>query len=429
MNNVTSVKERAAYGGYFAGQNFLLIIVLNFLMLFYTDHVGISAASAGLLFLVARIWDAVNDPIMGMVIDKVNLKSGKFKPWINSVIFLLPLATILLFSSPADSPGGRLLWAWLTYIVWGMIYTVSDIPIFALATVMTPNHDERIRIISTGRLAAGIGGLAGAILITPLKVQVGWTPALIILSLAVMTIMVPVKYKTVERVHYERKTASAGDVLRSLLKNRYLLLIYVIIILTNITNSTSATMVYFVTYNLNNELLIPLISLAAASSFIILPPFLPILIRKLGKRNIFLTLMIFSILSSVVFYFAGYTNLVIVFIFVMFKYIALNLPVIMMAMFTTDCLEYGFKMTGERYEGIVFSVQTFSIKMTLALQGVIGAFALSRSNYLPNEIQSEETLKEIWRMNTLYPLVGQIAAVVLFWLFYTLKEEECIHDQ
>ena len=106
----------------------------------------------------------------------------------------------------------------------------------------------------------------------------------------------------------------------------------------------------------------------------------------------------------------------------MYISIALNLPILMMAMFTSDCLEYGYSKTGQRNEGMVFSVQTFSIKITLALQGIIGAFALSRADYVANQIQTENTLLEIWRMNTLYPVLGQILAIIVFYFFYNLSE-------
>lgn len=425
MVSEVSLKERVAYGGYFAGQNFLLIIILNFLMLYYTDFVGLKPLSIGILFLIARIWDAINDPIMGIIVDKVNFKSGlKFKPWINIVIYLLPLGTILLFTNPFEDPESKLVWAYITYILWGMIYTISDIPIFALATVMTKFNNERVKIIAIGRLFAGIGALCGAILLTPLKVKLGWSKSIVIIALIALVVMMPVKYLTRERLKYPRGKNSILELIKAVVNNKYLLLIYLVFILTNITNSSSTTMVYFVTYNLGNELLIPLLSLAAASSFIILPILLPSLVIRYGKRKIFISLMSISVVSSILFYYVGYSNIVVVFIFICFKYIALNLPVIMMAMFTTDCLEYAYITTGKRFEGVVFSVQTFSIKITLALQGVIGAFTLSRSGYMPNIPQSSSTLKEIWRMNTIYPTLGQILAILVFINFYKLREED-----
>ncbi len=421
----TSKLERASYGSYFAGQNMILIIVLQFLMIFYTDVVGISAAAVGTLFLVARIWDAVNDPIMGILVDKISFKSGKFKPWISIAIFILPLATIFLFLDVSHTPEMKLVYAYTTYIVWGMLYTISDIPIFALATVMSDDIDERTRIISIGRLAAGIGAVFGVVIISPLANALGWSLAMTGVAGLTFLLMLPVKYKAMERVIYQRtRKQPFVKLIQSILGNKYLLVFYGVVILANLTNTSSATVVYFVKYNLGNENLIAVLSLAAASSAIILPFFLPKWIHAVGKRHVFMSSMFISIASSLAFYAIGYSNVVVVFVFVALKYIALNIPIVMMGLFTADCLEYDYYHSGSRNEGIVFSAQTFAIKMTLALQGIMGAFALSRAHYLPNVVQSPETLNEIWKMTTIYPVFGQILALIVFWRFYKLSEEE-----
>jgi len=238
-------------------------------------------------------------------------------------------------------------------------------------------------------------------------------------------LMLPVKYKAMERVLYNRNPdQSFKKLITSITSNKYLLIFYGVVILANLTNTSSATVVYFIKYNLGNENLIPLLSLAAAASAIILPFFLPRLIHIFGKRKFFIGTMLLSILSSLLFYVVGYGNLGVVFIFVALKYIALNIPILMMGMFTSDCLEFDYYRSGNRNEGIVFSAQTFSIKITLALQGIMGAFALNRANYIPNVIQTPETLDEIWKMTTIYPVLGQAAAVLIFWLFYKLSETE-----
>jgi GPH family glycoside/pentoside/hexuronide:cation symporter len=380
------------------------------------------------LFLVARIWDAVNDPMMGIIVDKVNLKGGKFKPWVNGVVILLPLMTIFLFQNPAESMGAKITYAFITYIIWGMIYTLGDIPAFALSTVMTDNPDERVKIIMIGRLLGGLGALIGVILMTPLKVMLGWSNAVLVLSIIAFFMMVFVRKLTVERILYDRPAfASITTIIKSVSGNKYLIIFYSVVIFTNLTNTSSGTVVHFVKYNLGNEMLIPVLSLAAASTSIFMPLILPKLIFRFGKRNLFMGLMGISIISSVLFYFIGYSNIVVVFIFIALKFLALNLPVLMMGMFSTDCLEYGYYRNGTRNEGTVFSIQTFSIKLTLAMQGAIGAYALGKANYVANAVQSQETLMELWRMTTLYPIFGQIIAVVLFYFFYHLSEAEVVN--
>lgn len=421
----TSRLERLSYGGFFAGQNLFITLTLQFLLIFYTDVVLLPTNVIVALFLVARIWDAVNDPIMGIVVDKVKLKGGRFKPWVNIVVILLPLITILLFQNPAESMGAKITYAFLTYILWGMIYTLGDIPAFALSTVMTDDPDERVKIIMLGRLTGGLGALIGVILMTPFKAMLGWSNAVIVLSVIAFLMMVFVRRFTIERIIYDRPAfSSIKTIIQSVSGNKYLLIFYFVVILTNLTNTSSGTVVHFVKYNLGNEMLVPVLSLAAASTSIFMPIFLPGLIYRFGKRNLFMGLMGISIISSMLFYFIGYSNIVVVFVFIALKFLALNLPVLMMGMFSTDCLEYGCFKHGNRNEGIVFSIQTFSIKITLAMQGAIGAYALGRANYVANAVQSQQTLQELWRMTTLYPIFGQILAVAVFYFFYHLSEDE-----
>lgn len=421
----TSKLERLSYGGFFAGQNLILILTLQFLLLFYTDVVMLPTNVIVVLFLIARIWDAIIDPIMGIIVDKMNFKGGKFKPWVNSVIILLPFMTILVFQNPAESMQAKITYAFISYIIWGTLYTLGDIPAFALATVMTDNPDERVKIIMLGRLLGGLGSLVGVVLMTPFKAVLGWSNAVVVLSIIALLMMVFVRKMTVERIQYDRPAfSSLRTIIRSVWGNKYLLIFYSVVILTNLTNTSSGTVVHFVKYNLGNEMLVPVLSLAAASTSIFMPLVIPRLIYRFGKRKLFMGLMSISIISSVLFYFIGYSNIVVVFIFIALKFLALNLPVLMMGMFSTDCLEYGYYIHGTRNEGIVFSIQTFSIKITLALQGAIGAYALGKANYVANAVQSKETLNELWRMTTLYPIFGQIIAVVVFFIFYHLSEAE-----
>jgi len=151
------------------GQNMIIGIVNSFILYFYTDIFLIPAGAVTLLMFVARVFDALNDPIMGSIVDKTRTKWGKLRPYLFATIIPLALITSLLFYAPDISDNGKIVYAYITYISFGVIYTICDVPFWGLASAMTPNPKERIRFISFSRLFHSIGG-ALPIAIIPLFV-------------------------------------------------------------------------------------------------------------------------------------------------------------------------------------------------------------------------------------------------------------------
>lgn len=156
MNKISSF-EKFSYGLGCFGQNLVYGLMSSYLMIFYTDNFGLAAATVGTLFLLARIWDAVIDPIIGVLVDRVNTKWGKFRPFILFGGILAGLLTILCFFNPNIGSTGKIIYAYLTYIIWGTAYGVMDVPYWSMAPTMTLDPDERTSIISIPRIAAIIG--------------------------------------------------------------------------------------------------------------------------------------------------------------------------------------------------------------------------------------------------------------------------------
>lgn len=251
---VTNRLERLAYGGYFMGQNLIYFLVYQFLMLFYTDVVGITAGAVGTMFLIARIFDAVNDPIMGIIVDKTNLEGGKFIPWIKLVIFLMPLTTVILFIKVGGGGINSLIYAYITYLIWGIIYTISDVPIFALATVMTHNSNERVTLISIGRIGAGLGSVIISLFFMTLLSKIAWTGTVLLLATLALLSMLPLRYLGRERYVYQQKEVlSLKKIFSFVLNNKYLLIFYGAIIMASLTNTSTVSINYFAIYNLGNE--------------------------------------------------------------------------------------------------------------------------------------------------------------------------------
>lgn len=426
LNFVTSRKERLSYGGYFLGQNIIFMIVLQFLMLFYTDEVGLGAAAVGLMFFVARTWDAINDPMLGILVDKTNPKKGKFKPWINAVIILMPIATILLFINPKLGGTGNLVYAYVSYILWGMIYTISDVPIFALATVMTDNVDERVSLITYGRIAAMFAALLGVAVFMPIVKAMGWTQAIIIMSIIAFITMIPIKFFTVERIKHDRSGGlSFKDIFEFIKSNRPLIVFYSAFLIAGAFNTIMVVQNYFVIYVIGNEDLIPVFGVVSFLPLFVVMPFLPKMIKKYGKKKIFIVGTTVSIIANIIFYIVGYSNLPIVLILSMIRGLGSFIPMMMMGMFSADFVEYGYYKTGKRAEGISFSVQTFATKFSQAIGAVIGGFLLENVyGYVPNVDQSAKAIKGIFTSYTLIPTIGLIFSVLIIGFFYKLKEDE-----
>ncbi|QWC00196.1 glycoside-pentoside-hexuronide (GPH):cation symporter [Mycoplasmatota bacterium] len=422
----TTKMEKASYGSWFFGQNIIYMVVTSYLAIFLTDEVGILEAVVGTLFLVARIWDAINDPILGGVVDKYQPKKGKFMPWINAVTIFLPIITIFLFWNFNGNGTFNIVYAYLSYIIWGMLYTISDVPIFALATTMTEKTYERTKLIAIGRLAAGVASMLIGLIAPVMIVEMGYTLMVVIFMGISLLVMIPLRFFVKERVIKKReRPVTLKTMFKAVFNNKYLLIFYLSYIAVNTTFTTMTIAPYFAKWNLGNLELLTTIYATLAVPMIIIPIILPAMVKKFGKYKIFMTGLGVSIVFSILQYFVGY-DLFILFLIINFvRLTGLLLPMTMNGMFSADCVEYGAYVTGERNEGVTFSVQTFSTKLGSAFSAALALFVISAYGYVgTNLVQSSQALQGIWVALTLVPVLGLIIAFIIFGFMYKLNEED-----
>jgi len=425
-NYLTSKAERFSYGAWFVGQNIIYFMVISYLAIFLTDEVGIVEGAVATLFLVARIWDAVNDPMLGSLVDKANLKKGKYKPWVDAVTILMPIITILVFWNFNGSYGFNLAYASISYIVFGMIYTVSDVPIFALATVMTDNPDERVSIISIGRVAAGVASLIIGIIAPQLIASLGYQSTIIYLMIVSFILMFPLRFLVKERVKYKKEdNVTLKSMIKAVASNKYLMIFYLAYIAINATFTSMTIAPYFAKWNMGDIGFNTIMMATMALPIILLPALTPMLIRKFGKRNIFLFGIGSSIIFSIAQYFVGYENVVLFLILNFLKMIGLIAPMMMNGMFSADCVEYGAYTTGQRNAGMIFSVQTFSTKLGSAISSALALTIISYFGYRGTApVQTAEALNGIWITLTLVPIIGLVIAFIIFGKYYDLNEDD-----
>lgn len=419
----TSRLERLSYGGFFLGQNIIYVIQLQFLVYFYTESVGLSLGSTTLMLLVARLWDAFNDPIMGAIVDKCNFKSGKYLPWIRFSTYSIPLSLLFVFININASYSTKLVFAYITYIAWGMMYTVSDAPLFSLSTVMTNDTYERDKLISYGRLAAAVAAISSAVFMS-LKTPFGWTWTVAIYCIIAFLVMLPLQFVAKERVKYKRsEDITFARIFKFLFRNKYLIIYYAGYLAINGTNTLQTMAAYFANSNLGDENLVTVIMATTVLPVVIVAPFLPVLIKKIGKKKLTIYCSVITIFLCIIQYIIGYENFVVFLAVSAIRVLFMQIPLLIYGMFTADCIEYGAYINGERTEGIAFSVQTLVTKLSGAICSTICLSLLGYFGYVQQAThQTQSALHGIWIILTLVPVIGYLIMIFAM-AFYKLDEE------
>lgn len=424
---MTTRSERFCYGIYFFGQLIFYILVTSFLNLFMTD-IGIPAAVVGGIFMVAKVWDAINDPLFGVIIDKTNMKSGKYIPWVRISTFLIPLATIFLFLAPVNvSLQIKIIWVFIGYILWDTSYTICDVPIYALATAMTSKIKERDHLYISTKIYAFIGGLMVTIVLPMVYPRIGWGATAIVLSVFGLLAMLPVGYKARERVFVTGESNPSMKSLFSYLKkNKYLLIFNGALIVGALTNFTNVVSNYCAIYCLGGPQWITAIALVASLPMGIAVIFARPVVDRIDKTRAFVFCLCASLVLGAVLYFAGFENKLVFFVLAALRSFFSSFNLVIINMFTADCAEYGNFVTGRRAQGLAFSVQTFTAKIVGALSGGIGMFILGLVGFVEGAgaAQSPGTINAIWLMYTIAPVLSGAVSVLILALFYRLPRKD-----
>lgn len=420
----TSRFERLSYGGFFLGQNIIYAIQFQFLTYFYVEYVGLTLGHTTVMLLIAKLWDAFNDPIMGAIVDKCNFKGGKYLPWLKFVTYFIPLTLFFVFININAAYNVKLIYAYVSYIVWGMVYTVSDAPLFSLSTVMTDDIYERDKLISYGRLAAAIAAISSAVFMS-IKASMGWTSTAGIYCALAFIVMFPLQFTAKERIKYERNSdITFKKIFKFLFKNKYLLIYYLGFMAISSTNTLQTMAVYFANSNLGDETMVTVIMGTTVLPVILVAPLLPALIKRFGKKKITVVSSIVTIILCVIQYYVGYDSLVLFLAIASVRVVFMQLPLLIYGMFTADCIEYGAYINGERTEGIAFSIQTLVTKLSGAICGTLCLQMLYGFGYVEQAtVQSSETLQGIWIIMSLVPIIGY-GIMLIVMAFYKLDEND-----
>ncbi|MFT5758836.1 MAG: GPH family glycoside/pentoside/hexuronide:cation symporter [Alteromonadaceae bacterium] len=436
---MVSIREKIAYGLGDTASNIIFQTVMMFLLLFYTDVVGLSPAVVGTMFLAVRVFDAITDPLMGALADKTKTRWGQFRPYLLWLALPFAAISILAFTTPDLTGNSKILYSFITYTLLMVVYTAINIPYCALGGVLTADAKERVTVQSYRFVFGMLGGVIVAGLTLPMVEYFGNgdTAKGYQLTMTVMSIMGLVMFLlcflgTKERVPApSNEDLSFKDNIRSLWKNdqwRILCLASLFLLTGQVLRFTLA--VYYVKYFLGREdLITEFMTLGVIASMIGCALAQP-LAKRMCKIKAYIGLQVISAIICALSFFIKSDQIILAFVaFISWKFfLDMATPLLWAKM--ADTIDYGHQKTGIRITGMVYSGVIFFIKMGVALGGAIAGWLLAFYNYQADVEQSEATKQGILLSFTILPALGSF---IVAWIMrkYSLsdKKVENIQDQ
>ena len=421
LNYATGKKERAAYCLFFLGQN-ILWGYAGYVETFLTD-IGIAAATAAVILLIPKLWDAANDVLFGYLMDRNTFKNGqKFLPWVRIGTAAIGVTTVALFALPDSmSSGMKVAWFLVAYILFDVCYTVLDAPAYALTTVMTSDVQERTSIIAGSKLWGMVGGVVATLLVPMLRPVLGWFTACVVFVAVSVAMMVPLLFWAKERHTPASAEANPGigEMLRYLKANKYLAVTLVAMLLLGLASLDQKMAIYMGRICLGQENMATLVAGGAAVSVILVSALVPVLSKKWDKFYVMCAGLAFAIVMDIVAYFVGYDSLLMAIVMTMLKCSGLGFWSVVIYMLVADTVEYGTYKTGTRAAGISFSLQTFVAKMKNSLIGTVVLLSLSSVGFVAGEgaVQPEGVAEGVWALFCLFPAAGFAVALVILLAF------------
>ncbi|MFV0353452.1 MAG: glycoside-pentoside-hexuronide (GPH):cation symporter [Oscillospiraceae bacterium] len=408
------------------GRDMFYTMVSMFLVYYLTDILNLPDATyalVGTVFTVLRIFDAFNDPIMGMVVDNTKSKWGKFKPWLLVGGVVGAVLMVLLFTDLGLSGGWYILVFALCYLGWDIFYGLNDIAYWSMMPTLSTNQKEREKIGSFARICANIGLFAVVVGILPAtnalggifgNLKTGW----FVFALIVVAVMIGFMCFTVfgvkERKGYfkQEEQTSVKDMFRAIFKNDQLLWVAISMALFMVGYTTTTSFgTYFFKYAYRDENMYSMFALVLGVSQLVALTVFPLFSKKFSRRKLYTGATLLVLLGYIIFFFSPMNMLPIgiagILLFVGQAFIQL-----LMLMFLADTIEYGQWKFGKRNDSVTFSVQPFINKIGGALANGILTFTLIVSGINSAEVPTDVSDSGIFIMKIAMMAVPMIAIVV-----------------
>ncbi len=436
------------------GRDAMYSLVSMYFITFLTEVVGLAdkyLAIIGGLMVVFRVFDALNDPVMGTIVDNTRTRWGKFKPWILFGMFASGILAVLLFSDPGLTDGAYVAFAAVVYLLWGMAYTTNDLAYWSLMPAISKEQKVREKVGAVARICANVGMFSVVVLYTqvPSIFGMGARKSYFVFAIILVALMWIFQLVTVFGVKEDRSGLSQQShtslkgMVKALVKNDQLMITAVAMGLFMIGYCTTTSFgVYYFKYAYKNEgtymifaAVLGVAQLTALSVF-------PLFSRRFTRRQLYFGSMVAVVIAYVVFFFS-FEKLPIIVIAGLVLFFAQAFIQLLMLLFLADAVEYGHWKLGKRNESVSFAVQPFINKLGGAIgTGVVTVTLLvSGINDVSNQVAALDPVQDaaaiqslingvtgspIWIMKIammLLPLVCILAGFVLYAKKFKIDEE------
>jgi glucuronide carrier protein len=421
--------EYLGYGAGDAANNLAFSMTSMFLLIYYTDVVGLAATTVGTLFLVVRVFDGFADLLAGQVIDRTNTRWGRFRPYLLFAAIPLLLLNIAVFSVPDLGSTGSLVYAYITYLLFGLVYSFVNIPYGSLGTSMTQDSGERSKLATFRVIGSNLAILSLAVVVSPQiegsdDLQRSLTIITIALAVVGTGLYLSAFLTSRERVAHTSQTPTMRDTFTSVRQNKALLVLCgsSVLFLVGWFSLLTVT-VYYARDVLGKADYYIVLTVVQTVAMLVAAMLVPALAARVGKKRVYQGLGVVAALSGVAVALAPASTPAVAIVAWAFFGIGLGGVNTVSFALQADTVDYGEWKTGSRTEGATYSVFSFTRKVGQAVGAAAASYTIGLGGYVSGAAsQPDDALTAIKTAAGLVPAVFILAAVLAI-SAYPLNEE------
>jgi len=458
-----SGRSKLSYALGAVGKDMVYMLSASYVLYYFQDLLGVNAIAMGVILMVARVFDAFNDPIMGVIVAKTKTRWGKFRPWLLIGTLTNAVILFLMFSAPPTLSGkGLVAYAAVFYILWGVTYTMMDIPYWSMIPAFTEGGKEREGLTTLARTCAGVGSAIITIFTMMLVPALGgmfagasagakaievigfkWFSLIVAALFIIFTILTCINVK--EKSTAQMQTVSVGQMFKALIQNDQAMTVTIAIVLINTAiYITSNLVIYFFKYDFGttgwNNAYVLFNMFGGAIQILSMMALYPLLRKKFSSLQIFYICLGMAVIGYAVLLLLAFTNMSNVFILFVpgfFIFAANGMLTVITTVFLANTVDYGELKNRRRDESVIFSMQTFVVKLASGVAALVASICLS-INHLQSGTEVSEADKLVdWSLNvaqssktglrmtmTIIPIIGLVIAFFWFKKRYILTDEK-----